>query len=1340
VTTGALPAGLTLASTGSISGQATTAGTYPVTLTVTDSSSPHARASVAASLVVSLGAVPGLVITTSPVLPGAVPNQAYQTALQAAGGIPPLSWSVTSGTLPGTLQLAPNGVLSGAVPQAGTAQFTIGVSDSASPKQLTTQVFSLATGAPIAPGVPTAASATTVGAGAGAAVVTWTAPPNTASVPVQSYLVTVNPGGEQFNPGLATTFTVTGLSAGHSYTFTVSAINQFGTSAASAPSNAVVPASFPVGNVVRATTSPGGSATAATTDGNVVATASGAGSLVVGDYPDDPLAGLALGQTFVDVSIGSGSTFTSVSITVCGGTSPAGLQWWNPAAVAWIPVAGQTSQNGSCITLIVTANSSPSLADLTGTVFGLTDHPFPIPQPALAPPPNRTLAYGVSTALSADGHTALLGVPNDFDSPNQDGAVVVASDLSGAWTPVAVIYGPVNAGGSPGNVGGFGTSVALSGDGGTALVTAPNALAPGQSTPDGAAYIYSLSGGAWTEQAVLSAPDPNNRSVSNFGSGGVALSADGSTAIVGQSNWAAYVFSNHSGSWGLQASLHAGDQQNPSDTGTPPGDRFGADVSLSADGLTALVGAWAHAAATGAIDGATYVFSGAGGTWAQRAELVPVPEAAQGSDPRTPNLEGAIHVALSADASTAFVTEAGYETAPPRLGAALSFGAVAVYTTSNSWSSSTQTALLTPPDINTGLPDQFGVGLAAAAGGKTVLVADQGTTVWVFSQSRATWVARASLRNGANGFGSLCSTPQLDPYCADFAGPEPLSISSDGGVALVNSLVFGIGSRPGNAAPAALIPIHALTVVPGKPATIAVSAGTPQSAVVGTAFATPLAAKVTDASGNPVTGAAVTFTAPSSGASGTFANGTSIAAATTASDGVATASSFTANATVGGPYTVTATVTGAAEPADFALSNMAAPTQTQLGSSANPSVVGQPVTFTATIVATAGSGNPTGTVTFLLDGSAQAPLPLTGGQATLSVTTLNAGAHNIGASYSGDTTFASSAAPSLAQQVNSFGAPATIVVSAGTPQSALVGASFGVPLAAKVTDAFLNPVAGALVTFTAPASGPSGTFANGTPSTTSTSGPNGIATASSFIANATAGGPYTVTAAVTGAPGAADFTLTNSALISVAPLTLPSGVGALPYSTQLSASGGAAPYYFIVSAGSLPPGLVLSSSGLLSGTPSQPGAYSFTVRATDSAQTSGARDYSAVVTGGICIQLGDDITYRDCNPTTAGSVIVAPAGSGVPMQITGTVTTAGEHGGSAEVTFSLHHIIFLNLWLGTVTIEDPSANIDATVLAVGKSVSRLGPNGATGDFPFGLALGDEIRDVTLQFAVSSASS
>jgi hypothetical protein len=79
---------------------------------------------------------------------------------------------------------------------------------------------------------------------------------------------------------------------------------------------------------------------------------------------------------------------------------------------------------------------------------------------------------------------------------------------------------------------------------------------------------------------------------------------------------------------------------------------------------------------------------------------------------------------------------------------------------------------------------------------------------------------------------------------------------------------------------------------------------------------------------------------------------------------------------------------------------------TTVSSSLNPSTLGQPVTFTATVAAPSYAGTPTGTVTFIIDGQAQSPVTLAlfgnSDQAQFTTGALSAGSHTVSASYSGD--------------------------------------------------------------------------------------------------------------------------------------------------------------------------------------------------------------------------------------------------------------------------------------------------------------------------------------------------
>mgnify|MGYP001009379411 CR=1 FL=1 len=122
---GTLPPGLSLSTGGIISGTPTAAGTANFTVRVTDGAS--ASATLPLTLNVSAGA---LTITTSS-LSSAVVGVPYSATLAAAGGTPLYSWSVPAG-LPAGLTLSSGGIISGTPTAAGTANFTVRVTDSAS--------------------------------------------------------------------------------------------------------------------------------------------------------------------------------------------------------------------------------------------------------------------------------------------------------------------------------------------------------------------------------------------------------------------------------------------------------------------------------------------------------------------------------------------------------------------------------------------------------------------------------------------------------------------------------------------------------------------------------------------------------------------------------------------------------------------------------------------------------------------------------------------------------------------------------------------------------------------------------------------------------------------------------------------------------------------------------------------------------------------------------------------------------------------------------------------------------------------------------------------------------
>ncbi len=139
---GALPKGLSLSSSGAISGTPTASGSFTFVAEVSDSGSPVQTAQMTYSLTISGTTAGTVAITTSSLASGKI-NTAYSASLAASGGTTPYKWSVTSGSLNTGLSLSSSGAISGTPTAAGTSSFTVQVTDSGSPALTATQNFGL---------------------------------------------------------------------------------------------------------------------------------------------------------------------------------------------------------------------------------------------------------------------------------------------------------------------------------------------------------------------------------------------------------------------------------------------------------------------------------------------------------------------------------------------------------------------------------------------------------------------------------------------------------------------------------------------------------------------------------------------------------------------------------------------------------------------------------------------------------------------------------------------------------------------------------------------------------------------------------------------------------------------------------------------------------------------------------------------------------------------------------------------------------------------------------------------------------------------------------------------
>ena len=147
-TSGDLPGGLTLSTSGDISGTPTTAGTFAfVVQAVNDAGTDSADL----SITIASADAPGLPIILTTSLASGTRGIAYTASLSAAGA-PTISWSLTSGDLPGGLTLSTSGDISGTPTTAGTFTFTVQAVNSVGSAS---RSFTITIAAPTLPGSPT---------------------------------------------------------------------------------------------------------------------------------------------------------------------------------------------------------------------------------------------------------------------------------------------------------------------------------------------------------------------------------------------------------------------------------------------------------------------------------------------------------------------------------------------------------------------------------------------------------------------------------------------------------------------------------------------------------------------------------------------------------------------------------------------------------------------------------------------------------------------------------------------------------------------------------------------------------------------------------------------------------------------------------------------------------------------------------------------------------------------------------------------------------------------------------------------------------------------------------
>jgi hypothetical protein len=376
--------------------------------------------------------------------------------------------------------------------------------------------------------------------------------------------------------------------------------------------------------------------------------------------------------------------------------------------------------------------------------------------------------FGRSVALSADGDTALVGGPSDG---GEIGAAWVFTRAGATWTQ----QGAKLTGAGESGEGHFGRSVALSADGDTALVGAPN-----DSGGLGAVWVFTRSGSTWTQQAELTGAGESGKGW--FGRS-VALSADGDTALVGGyvdhgDAGAVWAFTRSGTTWTQGEKLTGGAEESGAG-------EFGFGVALSADGETALIGARED---DGGV-GAAWVFARAGATWVQQgAKLTGGEEGGEGF------FGGS--VALSADGETALIGGMKEEG---------EIGAAWVFARAGGMWVQQGAKLAGGEEVGRG---QFGFSVALSSDGETALIGglgDDGKTgaAWVFdvppwppgSEDPAgskTPAGGEPTPGGATPPSTQTQSPAAGPLAASASAKQGVEAykAASGGVALVSRRVL----------------------------------------------------------------------------------------------------------------------------------------------------------------------------------------------------------------------------------------------------------------------------------------------------------------------------------------------------------------------------------------------------------------------------------------------------------------------------------------------------------------------------------------------------------------------